>query len=96
MEHRATLSKAGLLKYYLVDESGAPVGKPFERRWQLEAYEATVAGDYQVITGMVGRPRVYAPGEYDRKRDATPERKAAKRDRMRKIREQLKVDASAS
>ncbi len=87
----SNFSKAKLLKYWLVDEDGCPIGNPFSRRSDVELYEATIAGEYQIITGKRGRPRLHATAKEkersrESKRNQDPDRKQYKSEWIRKRR----------
>lgn len=91
-EIQSTLSGAGLKKYWLVDEAGNPVGKPFARRGEVELYEATIeGGEYEIISGSRGRPRLYDSEQerkaaHDRKRNQERDRRQYKADWIREKR----------
>lgn len=75
-QHQTGLSKYALGKYYPVDAEGTPIGKPFNRRWEIQVYHTAEGTPYHVVTGAVGKPRQHQPGEYDKLRYQNPERKA--------------------
>lgn len=74
-------SKASRLKYWLVGENGKPSGSPFLRRSDIDLYEVTQSGEYQIISSPVGRPpsgktAQKIKAEHDLKRAQDPARKA--------------------
>ncbi|WP_088894959.1 hypothetical protein [Leptolyngbya ohadii] len=53
-EAQANLTAAGLKQYWRVNDQGMPVGKPFQRRRDIELYEKTIPDrNYEIIA----RPR---------------------------------------
>ncbi|WP_088889812.1 hypothetical protein [Leptolyngbya ohadii] len=55
-EAQATLTAAGLKQYWLVNDQGMPVGKPFQRRRDIELYEKTIADrNYKIVARPVGK-----------------------------------------
>jgi hypothetical protein len=91
-EKQLGLSKTQLKYYWLIDQSGSPVGKPFVRRADINLYQAQYPNeDYTIVALRRGRPRQHQSDRdrkaaYDRKRDRTPERKAYKAALARKKR----------
>lgn len=77
-QHQVGLSSYALGKYYPVDAEGKPDGQPFDRKYQIDLYHRVTGTPYQVVTGRVGKPAKYAPGESDRVQNSRTERKAAK------------------
>lgn len=95
-EVQATLTAAGLKKYWLVDADDKPIGKPFLRRFEVELYEATQGGDYEIVANPRGKPRQYATEQerkaaHDRKRSTDPARRQYKAEWIRRKRQTDKI-----
>ncbi|MGL5075074.1 MAG: hypothetical protein ACRDBG_04450 [Waterburya sp.] len=96
-EIQKTFNKAELKKYWLTDEKGYPVGKPFLRRGDIDLYQSlTPEEPYQILANSRGKPKQYADDRsrkaaHDRKRDATSVRKAYKAALAKKRREKSAI-----